>query len=369
MSGGGLKIRAIGAAILAVVMGCQGVQAQPAATPPLTSLAVSDLIGLSPIAVRARLAQLPETWPVRPELTLQTSEGTLAFISLGSLLMDPALREELNRIDARSDPAPAPAMIVCQDYLTMGGQTSEAGLTTLVFRDNRLDAVLRYEDEPAMGPAPAVGGSPSAWRAFMKRPRSSPYIAHPGDLPLDDGPGFLNRWNKRPLSPGDTIGVACVHRAGQSLIKSDRGLAPPTAGDFQGLALLPFAPTLPFKNTRRVKARLAGAALLGQLKIGATLPPGFLDSDPGIRVNRAKVPPDYVVLSIDMGAYPSRNLGETDDVALVGVRGRRVEWIAPSANFPNGSTLGLSASLLCLDSQGVPGRIRNGCTDWGQFEP
>ncbi|MGZ3377961.1 MAG: hypothetical protein ACXU8S_15310, partial [Phenylobacterium sp.] len=38
---------------------------------------------------------------------------------------------------------------------------------------------------------------------------------------------------------------------------------------------------------------------------------------------------DYAVIAIDLGGYPSRNLSNFRDFALVGVRNGRIEWISP----------------------------------------
>jgi len=373
MIGGRDKPRSRLAALAFIIIGLLAGEADAEPVAAAKAQAVSDVIGMSPVEVRERLAAQPQSWPLYADLTLETSQGTLILISLGHLLLDPVSRETFNRLEAHSE-APVTGGMVCQASLLRSGAISEAAGSTLLFRDNKLEAVLIDDDPPPEAPAPAPARSPSDWRAMMKRPRSSWFIAHPGDLPLDDGPGFLGRWPKHVLGSGDALSVSCIDRpgeTGQIPPKSERRVSAPTAGDFQGLALLPFAVTLPFKNAERVRMRERAKGLLERLKLGEALPEGFLDPGQGVEVHRAPSPSDYVVLSIDKGSYPSRNLSNTDDVALVGVRAGRVEWIAPSANYPTGSpsSLGLSAGLLCLNPQGAPGPARKGCTAWGSFEP
>ncbi len=130
------------------------------------------------------------------------------------------------------------------------------------------------------------------------------------------------------------------------------------------MALLPFAIGLPSRNHQRVVARKEGAALIATLRPGELLgatPDAFADTHPGVRVSRGPQP-DYVVLRVDMGGYPGNNLDKDGDVAMVGVRAGRIEWVAPSTHSFSGATaLGLKSSLLCLNSKGIPTHSRPGC--------
>ena len=71
----------------------------------------------------------------------------------------------------------------------------------------------------------------------------------------------------------------------------------------------------------------------------------------------------WVVLTIDLGGWKSRNLSDKRDAALVGVEDGVVTWISP----PGGA--GPDAGLLCVDAEGQAGAPRTGCWGWGNYRP
>jgi hypothetical protein len=231
-----------------------------------------------------------------------------------------------------------------------------------VFRNGHLEGAFQpiYPPPPLAPPAT----DRAAIVAYARQPVTSLFIARFGELPLEDGLGFLSRWTKAALLPADELSAACAPAAPPPA----RTRAPHhalDASDMQGLALLPFAISLPGMNHQRVAARREGAEVLAALRVGdtlATAPAKFAAAHPGVRSYPAKAG-DYAVLTIDMGAYPGRNLSNSNDSALVGVRRGRIEWISPPASF------GPRGELLCLDDHGVPNTPRRGCSGWGQFAP
>lgn len=358
-----LRYLACLAGVLAVLVTTARTEAQvPTGSPP-AGVPLSALIGQDPVAVRARLADVAADWPAPPAFQIASPQGLLTFLTLHELMMDPVLAQRLAVFRTAGDPPPAGPYLECRGFLTRDGGSPEPNESiVLIFRDGRLESAA--QTTPVTIPPLPRGANFNASIALARRPVTSPYVAHFGELPLEDGLGFLSRWRRTALAPGDRLSATC------SPPPPPRRIAPSPrhgldAGDMQGLALLPFAVTLPFKNHQRVAARHEGAALLATLHVGAPLgaaPRVFALTHRGVRAYTA-AQGDYAVLSIDMGGYPGRNLSNFNDVALVGVRGGRVEWMSPPVSD------GPHAPLLCLDAQGVPNAPRPGCSGWGQFSP
>jgi hypothetical protein len=326
-------------------------------------VAISDLTGLDPPAVRSRLADVPSEWPIPPAFQVAGSNGLLTFITADALMTDPILAQQLAVFRTQGDPAPAQPFLACTQILIRNGRAAEAASSVvLMFRNGRLDAAFQ-PIAPAIPPAPDYRDR-KASLAYIRRPVSSPFVAHFGELPLEDGLGFLSRWEKTPLAPNDRLSATCSpwRPPPQPPSHAHEAL---NASDMQGLALLPFAISLPGMNRQRVAARRDGAALLASLHIGDPLsapPRTFAAAHTGVRAYPAKGS-DYAVLTIDLGGYPSRNLSNFKDAALLGVRDGRIEWVSPPSYF------GPKGGLLCLDERGVPNTPRRGCTGWGQFSP
>lgn len=328
---------------------------------------ISDLGGLDPATVRARLANVPAGWPIPPAFQVATGNGLLTFVTVADLMMDPIAAQRMAVFRTNGDLSASGPYLQCKAFLTRdGGSEEPAGSVVLVFRDGRLATAFRPVD--TAGPPVPSSTDRKAQLAYVRRPVSSPFIPQNGELPLEEGLGSLSQWTTTPLTPGDRLSAACSPVAPSPP-------APPApsprrghgldASGMQGLALLPFAIGLPAKNRQRIAARREGAALLASLRVGEMLgsaPSKFAADHPGVRAYLA-TRGDYAVVSIDLGGYPGRNLTNFNDAALVGVRLGRIEWESPPSSFgPNGA-------LLCLDEHGVPNAPRPGCSGWGHFSP
>ena len=356
--------RLVGALALLLFATTAGAQVPP--TLPGPGVSIADLAGLDPAAVRARLAKVPADWPIPPAFQIATPDGLMTLVTVYDLMMDPVLGQRLALFRTAGDPAsPTGPYLQCKEVLSRDGGLPEPGESiVLLFRDGRLESALQHLDSYAPRPPASSLSDRKAWLAYIRRPVSSPFIAHFGDLPLVDGLGFLSRWPSAALAPDDRLSATC------SPPPPPRPASPSPrhgldASDMQGLSLLPFAVILPVKNRQRVAARRDGAALLASLRVGEMLgaaPQKFATDHPGVRAYPA-AQGDYFVLSIDLGGYPGRNLMNFNDAALVGVEQGRIEWVAPPASF------GPHAALLCLDGRGVPNTPRRGCSGWGHFSP
>jgi len=330
---------------------------------PASRLApVSELIGLDPMAVRARLADVPAAWPIRPELVLKTSTGVLTFVSLYDLFQGPAVRAAVGGA-REGDAGAAPSDLDCAEYASIAGRAPDlANLDILMFRDGRLEAAFAYTESKPEIPVPPPTAPWSQWEAFYDQPVPTPYIARPGDLPLADGAGFLARWDKVRMAPTDRLGVVCSAKPVAVTAGAPQHGSLQDAFDDPGMVLLPLAVTLPFKNHERRATSERGGALLAALSPGDALSETaarFAEDHPGVQVFTGG-DPDYVVLKIDMGAPPSRHIDNTDVHALIGVRDNRVEWIAPAG----GMALGVYPGLLCLGANARPDHSRAGCAHW-----
>lgn len=335
------------------------------ATPPPVRL--DALLGASPRAVRAAIMAPAQDWPLQRGFEVATAEGSLVFLSLGDLVLDPVISERLAVFRTHGDSEPWRDHLLCGSRLERGGAVAEGHDVVLMFRDNRLQAAFGPQSIPPSRSAPvAVQGDRKSLRAFRPRPVISPYVASPGQLPMTDFLGFMSRWGRFPLAAEDRVSVVChpaLRPPRPSPARDARSRL--SASDLQGLAGAPLIVSLPFINQGRKAARLRGSQLLAQLAVGAALsapPEAFAAAHKGVRVYRDGAS-DYAVLSIDLGGAPTRNLSDFRDAALVGVRGGQIVWIAS----PSGP--GPKASLLCLDAQGVPGKPRRGCTGFGVFSP
>jgi hypothetical protein len=328
---------------------------------PGRSVPVSELIGLQPAQVRGQLADVDTGWPIQPMFEIATPDGVLSFITVDDLMLDPVLAHRLAVFRTQGEPGPWEPYTGCQTmWEGDSGPPTHGDNVVLVFRGGRLEKALA---PPPADLTPPPAPTAEAIRALQRQPRTSPFIAEHGDLPLRDGAAFLSRWKRAPLPPVDRLSVACA------LAKPPTPIHRPPhngldASDMQGLALVPFAIGLPSMNHQREEARVRGHELLQSLHVGDRL------SDPAERfaAQHAEVHSyvsggGYAVLAIDLGGYPTRNLSNFRDFALVGLRDERIDWIAPP------STVGPSPTLLCLDNKGVPGTPRRGCHGYGSFSP
>jgi hypothetical protein len=268
---------------------------------------VRDLIGLSPAQVQNRLSGLDNNWPKVMSFELATARGLLSFAVLTDYLQDTASME----IRARGrNRAMGPGMPKVWSECTVRTDDDDAYDTLLMFRDGKLEGVWSKRD------ATADGASAPA----------------PGQLPLEDGEAFMSRWGRTLVNKDSAMTVRCVKHESVS----DRPLASRqaqdglSASDFQGVALLPFAVELPFMNASRIANKRRGVALYEHLGPGYPLPGGltsFLSGHAVANVFRGR-DQNYVILKIDLGAYEGRNLSNSNDYGLIGVRDGVVRWRA-----------------------------------------
>jgi hypothetical protein len=339
--------------------------AQTAVAPSETKVAVGDLIGLDPAAVRARMADLPAAWAMaEPILTLAADQGIVSVVSSFNLTEDPAEALSLEHFNGGDESYRMPPHLECKTFVGQPQSDGEVDLT-LVFTGGRLSAV--YRDLPAQPPVSIVGKTDAKpFQAQMTAPRPSVFIAAPGQLPLADADAFIGRWPKQRLAPDVALTTRCASWQAPVLPTAKSNGYLNASGD---IALAPLAVMVPPVNSAREAARENGRTVLAQLKIGAVLVQGldhFAATTSGVRVFR-EPNSDYAVMTLDMGARPSHHVDNTDDVAMIGVRSDKVVWIMPSGW--RGRALGLTADLLCLDEHSVPGKVRSGCTAYGIYKP
>ncbi len=85
-----MSVRLVAALAMGMALVSSLADAQTPAASTETKVTVADLIGLDPIAVRARMAGLPADWAMAsPDLTLSTDHGVLSFMSSFYLTEDP----------------------------------------------------------------------------------------------------------------------------------------------------------------------------------------------------------------------------------------------------------------------------------------
>lgn len=326
--------------------------------------AVGDLIGLSPVEVRARLTGAPMQAPLTRGFEVADGGGTDAYFTLDQLVADPRRLRQQAIWRTHGDGAFDPEASICRTRLASGPDGSSRGDPILAFRDGRLAAVLRPAPASPRSSAPSIKDR-KAYARWVRQAGPSPFATAFGQLPLEDGRGFLGRWSQDVAGPGDRLSAACAPGSRPPIVGKPvrrRGL---DNSDMQGLALLPFAVKLPGMNRDRQRAREQGAATLAGLGVGQRLPmdpKAFARGQDGLRWH-GSARATYGVLTVDLGGWKSRNLSDKRDVALVGIEDGVVIWISP----PGGA--GPDARLLCIDGEGQAGAPRPGCWGWGNYRP
>ncbi|KSB90955.1 hypothetical protein AS593_12430 [Caulobacter vibrioides] len=326
--------------------------------------AVGDLIGLSPVEVRARLTGAPADMPLARAFEVVRDGGTDAYFTLDDLVADPRALHRRMLQRTHGDEPYDPDVPICRSRLASDPRPPAVGDPVLAFRDERLAAVLRPARRPPRPPGPSMDDR-RAYERWIRQAPAGPFQAGFDQLPLEDGSGFLDRWEAGRLARSDWLSVDCAPLPRRPPIAPSARRRSLDSSDMQGLALLPFAVQLPGMNRDRAQARRQGAATLAGLSVGRRLP-----QDPktlsrrreGLRWH-ASARPGYGVMTVDLGGGKTRNLSDARDAALVGVQDGMVVWISP----PDGA--GPRASLLCVDAKGLAGTPRPGCHGWGNYRP
>ncbi|PLR28010.1 hypothetical protein SGCZBJ_06605 [Caulobacter zeae] len=326
--------------------------------------AIGDLIGLSPVEVRTRLTGAAAQAPLTRGFEVADGGGTDAYFTLDQLVSDPRRLRQQAIWRTHGDGPFDPEAPICGARLASALGDRVVGDPVLVFRDGRLAAVLRPAPASPRPSAPSIEDR-KAYERWVRQARPSPFAAAFGQLPLEDGRGFLARWSKDAAEPGDQLSAACAPGSRPPTVGKSAGRRGLSNSDMQGLALLPFAVKLPAMNRDRERAREQGAATLAGLSVGQRLPTdpkAFARGQYGLRWH-GSTRPDYGVLTVDLGGWKSRNLSDKRDAALVGIEDGVVAWISP----PGG--VGPGAGLLCVDGEGQAGAPRPGCWGWGNYRP
>lgn len=320
----------------------------------VTSTPVGDLIGLTPSEVAARLGAAPDPAPDEA-LRIVDGDQVVEIHPLQRFWREPAMHGDLGV---------RPAGVICLSGIVPSADEPGSGAVRpllagsrgqLVFVDGRLRSV---HITPPRGDSRPTPRNAREGRAFSRsRAQDSPWPASPGRLPISDEAAAVSRL-------GSAVGADAVMRSDcrpvpepspTSPASSDWALA--VAG---AMTLWPlYAVTHPFEEAEQDRAEREGGAFLAQFRPGSELPQTPEDlarGQRGVRVFRDGADPAFAVVAIKVGRR-----GSTSGLALVGVRDRRVIWIAgPGAT----GRLGLSDAL-CLNAGGLLDDTRPGCSDYG----
>jgi hypothetical protein len=153
--------------VLAAYLGAVGLMASAAAAQDLSAstehtAAVSALIGLSPAAVRARFVDGAGDWPLQRAFQVAAGDGVLSFNAFHDLMLDQASARRAALFRAHADlPLPWEPSVSCHTRLEPAtGASIAADLIVLMFRNDRLEAVLGID--PQMLEAPPLAAALSA---------------------------------------------------------------------------------------------------------------------------------------------------------------------------------------------------------------
>jgi len=321
-------------------------------TPGVTSTPVADLIGLTPSEAAARLGAAPD--PVSGE-ALRIIEGNrvVEIHPIQRFWREPAMHGDLGV---------RPERMICLSGIAPPSDEAGAVRALLagsrgqfVFVDGQLRSVHLTPPRSDSRPTPR---NAREGRAFSRsRAQGSPWPVSPGRLPLSDEAAAVARL-------GPAVGEGAVMRSDCRPV-SDPSQSSPTSGDWAlalagAMTLWPvYAVTQPFAEAEHERARREGGALLAQIQPGAELPRTPEDlarGQRGVRVFRDRADPAFAIVAIKLGLR-----GSSPGLALVGVRDRRVVWMAgPDAT----ARLALSDAL-CLNAEGLVDDVRPGCSDYG----
>lgn len=273
---------------------------------PPHQVLVRDLLGLSPAEVQSRLSGLEDNWPKVMSFEVVTSRGVLSFAVLTDYLQDAAGMEIIARGRNRALAGMPKVWSAC----TVRTEDDAAWDTLLMFKDNKLEGVWSKRDAAA-----DTTSDPAA-----------------DQLPLEEGEAFMAHWGRTLMNKDSSMTVRCAKHESVSdrLLTSRPAQDGLSASDLQGMALLPFAAELPFMNAGRTANKRRGVALYEQLGPGYPLPGGlqtFLSGHTVTSVVRGR-DQNYMILKINLGAYEGRNLSNSDDFGLVGVKDGVVQWRA-----------------------------------------
>ncbi|WP_201463908.1 hypothetical protein [Brevundimonas aurantiaca] len=330
------------------------------------ALAASDALSPSVAELRGRpfsdvVTLLGGSSNPTPSIRLIGTRGAVEIYPLQQLT-PPSSEDQVCEVRLERPDAPSVTSTSFQSPTAPGGYHRIAAVYVVV-RNGVVAEILNPPIRPPVVRREGEG-SDRFLRRWMSEDRDPWLSVSPGRLPLSDADGFLER---RPdlAAPGEAvIRRRCRPRT--------TGASYPNGFDhsglLQGLSLLPLVWRLPALNHQRRTAQVQGASLYGSLAVGALLPgggAGFAERHRGVRRYWDAQDPTYEILSIDIGAEPSRNLARMNAAALVGVREGRIVWLADGEGA---ASLGLLTAI-CIDASRRLGASRPGCSDTGYFRP
>lgn len=319
----------------------------------VTSTPVADLIGLTPSEVAARLGAAPDPAPGEA-LRIIDGDRVVEIHPIQRFWREPSMHGDLGV---------RPESVICLSGIVPAAGEPAAGAALgllagsrgqFVFIDGRLRSVHVRPPRSYSRPTPR---NAREGRAFSRgRAQGSPWPVSPGRLPISDEAAAVERLG--PAVDADAVMRSDCRPVSESSTS-------PTSGDWAlavagAMTLLPiYIVTQPFAEAENERAVHEGGALLAQFRAGADLPQTPEDlarGQRGVRVFRDRTDPAFAIVAIKVGRR-----GSTPGLALVGVRDRRVTWIAGA-----GATgrLGLSDAL-CLNAEELLDDGRPGCSDYG----
>ena len=320
----------------------------------VTSTPVADLIGLTPSEVAARLGAAPD--PTGDEaLRIVDGDRIVEIHPIQRFWREPAMHGDLGV---------RPGSVICLSGVVPSGGEPAAGASPwplagsrgqFVFVDGRLRSVHVTPPRTDNRPTPR---NAREGRAFSRsRAQGSPWPVSPGRLPISDEAEAVSRL-------GPAVGADAVMRSDCRPV-SEPSPTSSASGDWAlalagAMTLWPlYVVTQPAAEAEHERAEREGGALLAQFRPGAELPQtpeALARGQRGVRVFRDSADPAFIIVAIKLGRR-----GSSAGLALVGVRERRVIWMAgPGAT----GRLALSDAL-CLNDDGLLDDVRPGCSDFG----
>lgn len=177
----------------------------------------------------------------------------------------------------------------------------------------------------------------------------------PAQLPFERGLGSVLEALNAPRAAPLSFDITCVS------VENAR------SGNLQTLPLLPLVVFRSSENESRANAQQFGADLYDLVQVGHPLPEDFEQRAREWRVRfrqHTNADDSYRLVTFDMGGPRSSGLAQPRGVGYIGVRGGVVEWKAMEPSLTN--TLG---APLCVAADGRRGRVRNGCSSTGYYQP
>ncbi len=321
-------------------------------SPPVATTPIADLLGLSPQAVAIAVgAPAPEVEPLRI-----VENGRSIAIYPGNTFRPrtPEALQCATQVVETTDRPPFSGTEIARWSLSVRAR--------FIFEDERLVAV-RGSTDFASSPPPVTRDRRAITDHYRQAGGVSEWSIAPGYLPLSEGAAFVDRVSGR-VPVGAVLATSCRSRPVPASPTQPARFD--STGFLQGLALLPFAWTLPGLNAERDRDAREGPALLAAVRPGDLLPGGvasLVRDRPGTELYRDATDADYGIVVVSVGSSDRRNLARRFDVGMIGIRGDRVIWTASPEMV---DALALKPSL-CTGRDGRLGNVRRGCTRTGTF--